>query len=139
MALTMAGEVQWPGIYGYWVSNNRTPLVHSVPASSVVPDPYANVRVDERDERRARAAWERRKRRQAEQVKADEISRLKAHPRVKVAPLPPQPPVEEMDDLLLEYAKAAGISTKGYWNDRAYWRRQIGWAIKQHADRLRYK
>jgi hypothetical protein len=139
MALTMAGEVHWPGIYGYWVSNERTPLCYPVAGCSVVPDPYANVRTDERDERRALAAWERRKKRQAEQVKADEISRLKAHPRVKVAPLPPQPPAEEMDEILLEYAQAAGISTKGYQNDRAYWRRQIGWTIKQHADRLRYK
>jgi hypothetical protein len=44
-----------------------------------------------------------------------------------------------MDEILLEYAKAAGISTKGYRTDRAYWRRQIGWTIKQHADRLRYE
>ena len=49
-----------------------------------------------------------------------------------------QPPAEEMDRILLEYARAAGFSTAGYKNDRAYWRRQVGWMIKQHADRLRY-
>jgi len=108
----MAVSNEVVGTYGVWVSRGRTPMVNIWRPDSVVqvrPVPMAEPCM--------------------EQVTT---------PSQLAPPPPAQPPAEEMDRILLEYARAAGFSTAGYKNDRAYWRRQVGWMIKQHADRLRY-
>lgn len=121
------------GTYGIWVSNHRRPMLpqHFNDGGFYGPP----VRPFDR-EARDREAWERVKRRKMDQIQQEEIRRLKVGPRVKVAPAPPppppppQPPPDDLDPILLEYARTAKISCKGYENDRAWWRRRVIAEIK---------
>ena len=129
------------GTYGVWVSNGRQPMVpQHIDRGYGCKAPRPKQPTETEQQHQDRAAWERVKRRKMAQIKADEIRQLKAPPRVKApppTPPPPQPPQEPDDDLLLEYAKAIDHSTKGYWNDRAYFRRRMQFLIRLHADRIR--
>ena len=136
--------------YGVWVSNGREPLVpQHMDRGYGCQAPRSKQFTETEQQHQDRAAWERVKKRKMAQIKREEIRRLKTHPRVKAPPPPPpappppprpptpQPPQEPDDELLMEYAKAIDHSTKGYWNDRVFFRRRIRALIRIHADRIR--
>jgi hypothetical protein len=135
------------GTYGVWVSNGRQPMVpQHMGRGYGCQAPRPKQPTETEQQHRDRAAWERVKRRTKLNIKRSEIQQLKPPPpppqplpppRPPPPPPPPQPPQEPDDDLLLEYAKATHHSTKGYWNDRVFFRRRMRALIRLHAERIR--